>query len=183
MIKNNLKTFQPDEAYLARCQRELKNWGLPLSGWVCDGVTDVCDDDEEAPLAECELCGCSRVRYVHHMVHPAYPLGMDVGCVCAGIMEGDLLAARERERLMRNRSKRRRNFIRRPWTVNPYGNIRVRTYRHHHIMVFPVEGGYVVRVDDKSTRKYKGKPIQNLLAAAYAAFDMADPISEVMNHA
>ena len=30
--------------------------------------------------------------------------GVSVGCICAGVMEGDILAAKERERLMRNRS-------------------------------------------------------------------------------
>lgn len=183
MPKNQYFSPDPDKVYLARCQKELKNWGLPLSGWECGGISDVCEDDDDAPLAECELCGCSRVRFVHHMFHPACPLGMDVGCVCAGVMEGNLLAARERERQMRNRAKRRRSFIHRPWKTNPGNGVRSRTYRHQSILLIPIDGGYMVRVDGQTTLRYKGKSIENLMAAAYAAFEMADPASEVMKHA
>ena len=45
------------------------------------------------------------------MVHEDYFDVVIVGCICAGIMEGDILRAKERDRLMKNRSKRRKNFI------------------------------------------------------------------------
>ena len=84
-------------------------------GWYCADVVDVREDDPEAPLSECELCGCGNVRYEHIMEHEEYFEPVTVGCICAGIMEGDILKAKERERLMRNRAKRRRNFVRKAW--------------------------------------------------------------------
>jgi DNA helicase-2/ATP-dependent DNA helicase PcrA len=94
-------------------REKLKNTGdlwkrddVPHSGWKCTGVTDL-----GAPVGVCEMCGHQIIRYVHHMVHPDYgPL--DVGCVCAGKMEGDIQAAKKREaeykhwkKLTRNRSR------------------------------------------------------------------------------
>ena len=64
------------------------------------------------------------------MTHPAYrPLG--VGCVCAGRMEGDPQAARERERTFRKRETRRRTFMNRIWRRSRDGNeyLRVRGTR------------------------------------------------------
>lgn len=110
-----------DKSYLARCQKTLRSWGAPFSGWTCKEIYDVRDDDWNAPLHACELCGCTKVRYVHVMTHPDYFEDVSVGCICAGIMEGDILAAKDRERLMRNRSKRKRSFPKRKWTRTTNG--------------------------------------------------------------
>jgi hypothetical protein len=32
------------------------------------------------------------------MQHKGYPEVIEVGCICAGVMEGDILAAKDRER-------------------------------------------------------------------------------------
>jgi hypothetical protein len=99
-----------DSAYIARCHKVLREWGAPLSDWYCIHVYDMADDDGEIyDLATCELCGCSKVRYVHVMRHDLYFEDIEVGCICAGIMEGDILAAKDRERLMKNRAKRKQN--------------------------------------------------------------------------
>ena len=137
-----------DKSYFARSQKILREWGAPLSGWHCQEVYDVREDDMEAPLHTCELCGCRKVRFVHVMRHPDYFEDVAVGCICAGVMEGDILAARERERLMRSRR-------------NP-----------KHLGV---------KCRGKCIWTYKGKPIRNFLSAAYAAFNLVDPIPEV-NH-
>ena len=82
-----------DKRYLARCIRELKRWNAPLSGWVCVEITDVMEDDDEAGFSECELCGCKKVRYEHLMEHCDFPFPIATGCICAGIMPGDILQA------------------------------------------------------------------------------------------
>ena len=46
----------------------------------------------------CELCGCARVRFLHHMRHRLVGHPIAVGCLCDGIMSGDELGAYERER-------------------------------------------------------------------------------------
>lgn len=71
--------------------------------------------DEEDANFKCELCGCEKVRYVHVMEHNEYFEKVYVGCICAGIMEGDIIAAQERDRKMKNRAKRKLNFPHRRW--------------------------------------------------------------------
>jgi hypothetical protein len=141
---------------------------------------DVREDDWDAPLHICELCGCTKVRYVHVMTHPDYFEDVSVGCICAGVMEGDILAAKERERQMRNRSKRKRSFPKRKWRQTPNGwiltchgeQILIGHSRHN-----PERLG--VKYRGQCVWTYKGKPITNFLSAAYAAFNLVDPVPEV----
>lgn len=171
-------TYELDSAYVRRCHKKLHDWGAPLSGWYCDYIYDVADEDEDADHIElftCELCNCSQVRFVHVMRHDAYFESVEVGCICAGIMEGDILAARERERLMRNRAKRKRNFPDRQWKRNRYGNYFL-TYRGSTVYINPKGNNrYSVYCNGVSAATYKNRPIDNFLSAAYAAFDLADP--------
>ena len=169
-IKNGV-----DSAYIARCHKVLREWGAPLSDWHCVYVYDMADDDGGVyDLATCELCGCSKVRYVHVMRHDQYFEDIEVGCICAGIMEGDILAAKERERLMKNRAKRKQNFVRRKWKQTRDGGY-FTNYRGKQVFI-KLSNRYSVTCDGKQTCSYKNRPIDNFLSAAYAAFDLADPI-------
>ena len=132
-----MSMYEIDSAYVRRCQKRLQEWGAPLSGWYCDYIYDVADEEEDPDhidLFTCELCDCSQVRFVHVMRHDEYFETVSVGCICAGIMEGDILAARERERLMKNRAKRKRNFPHRQWRKNWYGNYQL-TYRGRKLFI------------------------------------------------
>lgn len=168
-----------DKTHLAKCIRQLKDWGAPLHGWYCENIIDVREDDPEAPLSQCELCGCAKVRYEHVMVHDQYFEPVTVGCICAGIMEGDILKAKERGWLMRNRSKRKKNFIQRPWRQSNE-NVQYRTYRGREIVIINHSGSYAVHMGVKAALTYNGKPIQDFLSAVYAAFDLADPVEEIL---
>ena len=64
-----------DAIYKARCLKTLQELGLPTEGWICEWIEDT-DEPEEV----CELCGCSRVRFLHHMRHPAVADSIAVGC-------------------------------------------------------------------------------------------------------
>ena len=101
---------------------------VPHSGWTCIGVTDL-----GAPSAVCEMCGYQIIRYVHHMVHPAYR-SLDVGCICAGKMEGDIEAAKKREANLKNKQARRESFRRKQWRISRSGNPYVKI--REHIVVF-----------------------------------------------
>jgi hypothetical protein len=168
-----------DKKYLAKCLRRLKEWGAPLHGWHCADVVDVREDDPEASLSECELCGCGNVRYEHIMEHEEYFEPVTVGCICAGIMEGDILKAKERERLMRNRAKRRRNFVRKAWKQTSR-NTRYRQYKGQLITIVENYGSYAVHAGTKTTLTYKGRVIRDFLSASYAAFDLADPVVKLL---
>lgn len=179
----NKTEIEISSAYLARCQKRLKEWNAPLSGWHCVDVYDKKDDDDASmDFAVCELCGCAKVRFVHVMEHDAYFEPVEVGCICAGVMEGDILAAKERERLMRNRTKRRTKFPSRQWHKTLDGTC----YLHYQGKTVCIRQGknggghYSVWCDGLTADTYKGRPIDNFLSAAYAAFDLADPVEEVM---
>ena len=114
------------------------------------------------------------------MHHDAYFENIEVGCICAGIMEGDILAAKEREREMKNRAKRKQNFSRRKWRQTINGNYFI---RYHGKPVFINKGygnRYSVGCGDRTAWKYKGRPIDNFLSAAYAAFDLVDPVEDLV---
>jgi hypothetical protein len=167
------------EAYKARCIRRLKEWGAPVSGWECVYTYDAAGDDDadEADLFTCELCDCSRVRYVHVMNHKDYFENVSVGCICAGIMEGDILAAKERERQMKNRSKRKANYLKRQWYRGGDGNSTM-WYKNRKITIMPSKfqsGGLGVICDGNRVWKRNGKPIADFWEAVHTAFDLVDP--------
>ena len=99
-----------DSIYKSRCLKRLRELELPTEGWVCEWI-----EDTDEPEAVCELCGCARVRFLHHMSHPMVGHTIAVGCLCDGIMSGDELGAYEREREARNRARRRQTFIHGKW--------------------------------------------------------------------
>lgn len=165
---------QYDNGYLSRCVEELKRREAPLSGWKCIRIADVREDDRDAQLSVCELCGCAKVRFEHYMMHPQFPQPISVGCVCAGIMEGNILKARERERIAKNRSARRRRFAAKAWFSVRRG-VYTRQYNHRNIRIIEMNGLYTVEIGRLIISKYKGKPISNILSAGYAAFDAIDP--------
>ena len=161
-----------DGAYLARCHKRLKEWGAPLQDWYCIGVVDT-EEDLGGGSFTCELCGCSRVRFVHEMSHEQYFEDVSVGCICAGVMEGDILAAKERERLIKNRARRKKTFLRRKWIEYRRGEHRLK-YKGDWIWIYGSDQ-YRVSYKKESGWLYKGKPIINFLSAVYAAFDLVDP--------
>jgi hypothetical protein len=83
---------------------EAPRWraGLPRKGWACLAVVD-----HEEPEFTCQLCGYNAVRFVHVMAHDSHPGELRVGCVCAGHLEEDYAAPRQRERVARNAASRR----------------------------------------------------------------------------
>lgn len=68
----------------ANCENLWKRDDVSKDGWTCEGVTDL-----GASVGVCEMCGHQIIRYVHHMAHPNYR-SLDVGCICAGKMEGNI---------------------------------------------------------------------------------------------
>lgn len=94
-----------------------KRADVPHDGWVCIDVIDL-----GAPVGVCRMCGRQIIRYVHVMFHPNYPRRIGAGCVCAGRMEGDVDAARERENAVKNRLARRETFLKTPLKRSRNGN-------------------------------------------------------------
>lgn len=175
----------PDEKYLARCLTQLRQMDAPLEGWRCIDMYDITGDDWVAgnhnDMFTCELCRCSRVRFIHVMNHDQFDGDIHVGCICAGVMEGDTLAAKNRERKFKNRNKRKQNFIKRKWR-DSHGDSKTLLYREKLIRIcrdFDDPSQFIVIFDGRGEVEYKGKPITNFLSAVYAAFDLADPIQDI----
>jgi hypothetical protein len=164
--------------YFTRCQRMLKELEAPLTDWRCIAI-----EDHGTASFICELCGCSRVRYVHVMEHDFYFERISVGCNCAGVMEGNILAAKERERIMKNRVKRRQNFLKKEWKKTSYG-VFLLWYGSDLIRIGDRSTNpkqYWVSYNNKSSDTYKDKPITSFLSATYAAFDLYDSVKTMRN--
>ncbi len=112
---------------------------VPKTGKWCTGVTDL-----GAPLAVCEMCADHSIRYVHHMVHDNYR-SLDVGCVCAGKMEGDIEGAKRRESEFKNKQSRKKTFLDSKWKRSKGGND-YKKVNDHVIVLF--------KNKDKGTWKY-----------------------------
>lgn len=121
---------------LANTENLWKRDDVPHSGWQCVGVTDL-----GAPVGVCEMCGYQIIRYVHHMVHPQHrPL--DVGCICAGKMEGDVEAAKKREQEFKNKQARRASFENRRWKNSRNGNPYLKI-KNHLIVLYQHKNGNI----------------------------------------
>lgn len=155
--------------YEAIVKDKLRGMGLPTDGWRCDDVEDWEDDD-----FTCELCGNTKVRFVHHMVNEFTGDELAVGCICAGAMEGDVEAARDREKPLRNKAQRKKNFPKRKWERARSGSF----YLNHNsgrIFINPSRfGGYGVSFRGNQLWSYKGKKILDFETACYAAFDLVE---------
>ena len=139
---------------------------VPHSGWTCVDVIDF-----GRPCKVCEMCGHQIIRYGHEMIHPEYR-SLIVGCICAGKMEGNIEAAKEREREFRNKMSRRKSFNTRKWKTSAKGNQYLKI-SNHVVVLYQVkdkEGndrGWQYSIDSEFCRtRYKTKEL-----AKDAAFD------------
>jgi hypothetical protein len=75
---------------------------FPKTGWTCTDVEDLGEGEENHDV--CEMCETTKIRYVHTMEHPGLlDVPLHCGCICAGHMEGNLGAAKERETTFKKR--------------------------------------------------------------------------------
>jgi len=125
---------------------------LPRVGWRCTGVDDL--GEEPTHRTGCEVCG-TLIRFVHNMVHTDDPRTVDVGCVCAGKMSGDIEGAESREKDARNRASRRRTWLIRDWRRSKKGNEYLRL-NGIPLVVFPSKfGGWCYSINGQfSPRSY-----------------------------
>lgn len=114
---------------VANCENLWKRDDVPKDGWTCEDVTDL-----GAPVGVCEMCGHQIIRYVHHMTHPNYR-SLDVGCICAGKMEGNIENAKQREQNLKNRQARKESFAKRKWKISKNNNRYIKI-RDHLIVLY-----------------------------------------------
>ncbi len=99
-----------------------KNPDIPKHAWKNESIFDL-----EHDRVICEMCNTTEIRYVHVMKHEKYSKTLEVGCICAGKLEGDEKKAREREKDHINWLKRKQNRASKlrneeNWRVSKQGN-------------------------------------------------------------
>jgi hypothetical protein len=104
---------------MAREGQATGKWRLPHvphRGWSCIDIYDLGE-----PEQICEMCEVQEIRYVHVLEHPNHT-PLEVGCICAGAMEGSYEAAAARERECRRKSAAKRRWLGRAWRTSAKGN-------------------------------------------------------------
>lgn len=110
--------------------------GVPHRGWTCLEIEDLGE-----PSQTCEMCESSEIRYAHHMSHPEYAGELVVGCICAGHLEGSLVAAEAREAKARNRASKKTRWLTRKWKISAKGNATLKA-DGFRVTVYPRGGGW-----------------------------------------
>lgn len=147
------------------------NWkdpNVPNYGWHCTDVYDSIEDGDDL-FRVCEMCESKLIRYIHVMEHRGHP-PLEVGCVCAGKMEGDMDAAVNREAAAQRRS---RFHLLKNWKKTERGNWRLHV-EHVRLVVYHKGDGWAVQV---CGRNHYDAPLwfdgiyHDLKEAKRAAFD------------
>jgi hypothetical protein len=151
---------------------------VPNKGWICSEMIDLREDDPEAELETCEMCGKEGIRYIHIMEHPQYPQTVRAGRVCAGNMENDYAAPWQRERELLNRHNRKMAFLKREWQYCQNGNY-VLKFKGEYLTIMPSKynkNHYGVIYGGQSIWNYRGRKMSDLRTAKLAAFDIFDAL-------
>lgn len=141
---------------------------MPHKGWTCVDI-----EDRESPGHICEMCEVQEVRYVHTMEHPDYAESLQVGCICAGHMEEDLVGARARESAFKANRARRARWLIRGWRVSQAGNEYLNA-DGINVVIYPVKGGFGARVQHRGRKwsRFSQHVYPTVERAKLAAFDM-----------
>ena len=157
--------------------------GIPHKGWKHVGMEDLGENampGDDIQYEQCEMCGNEKIRYVHLLTHTDYPDELRVGCVCASKMTNDYVNPLEREKDLRNRANRRRNFFRREWNYKPdTGNYTLK-YKGENITIMRSKFGSGWGVIFRGVRRweYGGHKIRDLATAKNVAFNLFDELYE-----
>lgn len=161
-----------NSAYYAKCYRTLKKLGAPTSRWWCELVIDYGSE-----AFTCELCGCKKVRYVHVMEHADYPDKLRVGCICAGVMEGNILNAQKRDHEARLRSQRKSNYLKKQWAAISEDCWQLR-YKHRHMSierdVFYGREFFKLTIDGEQFQWKDNQRMTSFLTAQHLAFGLME---------
>lgn len=144
-----------------------KEYTFPHTGWRLRKVIDVLDGTREH-YENCNMCGKEEIRYVHIVNHSLIDHELRVGCVCAEKMTNDNQNPRQKENIIKNKSKRRKNWSKKNWKSSKNGNLYLQI-NNHWIVIFPdkFEGKYKVRIDQTIGRML----FNNIEDAKIAAFN------------
>ena len=160
------------EKYIRRCHKRLRELNAPLENWRCVEVVD-----GETADFNCELCDCHKVGFIHVMEHSNYNGLLQVGCICAGIMEGDLIAAKARDDEARRKSQRRSNFRKKKWNEISENKWSVK-YKQRSVLIerdaFRGRDFYKISIDSDRYQWWNNRRIETLEDAKRCVFELID---------
>jgi hypothetical protein len=111
------------------------------------------------------------------MEHPTFPLTLSTGCICAGIMEEDILGAKKREREARRRSQRKSNYLKKEWIAVSEKRWELH-YKHRDLVIDTdsFRGGeyYRLEIDGEGYQWKDNTRMTSFLVAQHFAFDIMD---------
>jgi len=141
--------------------------GVPHKDWICVDIEDLGE-----PIQICEMCESQHIRYVHFMQNAEYDRILQVGCVCAGHMESDLIHAKKRDDFMKSRANKRKKWISRKWKISRNGNEYI-VADGYVITVFFKYGKWkaLVKSEDEQFEKWSRKDYSSINAVKLASFD------------
>ena len=141
--------------------------GVPHKGWIC---IDIEDTGELSSV--CAMCEKQLIRYKHYMKHSDYDKILEVGCVCAGNMEDDLVSAKRRDDFMKSRSNKRKKWLNRNWKISAKGNDYIKS--DGYIIVMKDKNTFwsaFIQSEDKTFKKWSQRNYKTINEAKLAAFD------------
>jgi hypothetical protein len=101
--KEGTEAMANDQKGRGRARGKWSDPNVPHKGWTCMDIVDLAESNYEI----CEMCEAREIRFVHIMEHPRYPGSLRCGCVCAGHLEANYKAARDRERGLKQAAGKR----------------------------------------------------------------------------
>ena len=111
------------------------------------------------------------------MQHTDYGEKIMVGCICAGIMEGNILAAKERDAKAKRRSARKSNYLKRSWDVID-SDIWGLKYKHRLITIerdyFREDEFYKINISGDEYQWKNNRRMTSFLSAQHYIFDLID---------
>ncbi len=148
-----------------------KQSNIPHKGWHLIDVIDIREDgqsEHETDYEACMMCGNERIRYVHIVEHQEVNEEFRVGCVCAQNMTNDYFNPERREKELRNRANRRKNWSNKKWKLSQKGNFYLKI-ENHLLVIFKdkLSGKYKVIIDNTTGNKL----FDNLEKAKIASFN------------
>ena len=119
--------------------------GVPHKGWRLVSFDDLGD-----LLETCAMCETQEIRYVHYMEHDNYPEVLGVGSVCAGHMEEDYTAPRQREQRAKSLATRQSRWMNATWREslkdNPFLN-----RNGFNVVLYPTSNLWAYRIERRDS--------------------------------
>ena len=126
--------------------------GVPHRGWQFHDLEDLGD-----LVGTCQMCETQSIRYVHYMKHPDYPDMLGVGSVCAGNMEENYAAPKERESRAISIAARRKRWMEAEWRESERGNSFINR-DGCNIVLYRRSGRWAYRIEERQTEEQWSAP-------------------------